>query len=96
MALDNMYDLDDLKNHAEQLVFQEIEKRLEMRTLPKLAYNQEIILDVAAYALNHVKPLYRATLLGRLFEHEQERLYRQDVEKAVTLAFEKILANPSV
>jgi len=96
MSLENLYDLEELKNHAEQLVFQEIEKRLDMKTLPSLAYNQEIILDVAAYALNHVKPLYRATLLGRLFEHEQERIYRQDVEKAVTLAFDRILANPSV
>ena len=94
MALEDRYNLEDLRNHAEQLVFQELEYQLEKQSLPAFVYDQESVLDIAAFALNHVQPLYRATLLGRLYEAEMEEKHRSEVEKAVANAIKKIVDNP--
>ncbi|NCN05930.1 MAG: late competence development ComFB family protein [Spirochaetales bacterium] len=92
MALEDKYNLEEVRNLAEQMVFDEIEHLLESRSWPAQAYEQETILDLAALSLNHVRPLYRATLLGRLFEAELEEKYGEEIRGAVAQAFKKILS----
>jgi competence protein ComFB len=96
MALAETYDFSLLSNAAEGLVLHELERQLE-------AYGGEIcrcndcVVDMAAIALNMVKPLYRFSLLGSLYAAQamSEKTYADSVEAAVAEAIEKVRENPS-
>jgi len=96
MAFTDEYDFLLLKNQAEQLVVRELEYQLN-------AYNQNIclcndcVVDMAAIALNTVKPLYRSSLLGSLYAAHavNEKEYADGVQRAVETAIEKVRGNPS-
>lgn len=91
MKFSERYSTEDLHNHAEDLVFEQIEKSLEDYGAPEEAYTQEAVLDIAALALNQIPPLYRVTLLGRLYETEFKEKYGDQIEKAVARAIRKVL-----
>ncbi len=94
MALREQYDFESLVNEAERLVIQEMETQLQDH--PDMCTCDECVLDVAAYALNHVKPYYRVSLMGTLYAHSMENTqYSRDVQKAVGEAIARIKANPS-
>ena len=96
MAFRDTYNFDMLKNEAEQLILHELETQLA-------AYNKDIcrceecVLDMAAMALNTVKPMYRFSLLGSLYAASavSEQVYADSVQKAVAVAISKVSANPS-
>jgi len=92
MSLKETYDFDALVNEAERLVLAELEDQLG-RT-PGLCRCQECVLDMAACALNHVRPSYRVSLLGNVAAAD-ESIYRKEVSAAVAEAVQKIKANPS-
>ena len=91
-----MYDFNLLKNEAEHLVLRELECQLA-------AYQSEIcrcndcVVDMAAIALNAVKPLYRFSLLGTLYAAQamNEKEYADKVQQVVAVAIEKVRSNPS-
>jgi competence protein ComFB len=61
MAFEDTYDFDLLKNEAEKLVLHELEGQLE--ALPgEVCRCNECVVDMAAIALNTVKPLYRFSI----------------------------------
>jgi competence protein ComFB len=91
MALDDMYDFSQISNQAEKLVIEEIEDHLSAE---ELSDNEEFILDVATYALNHLRPIYSYTLLGKLYTENLDESYHEEVEKAVSAAIAKIRGNP--
>ena len=64
MALRDQIDFSVIENEAERLVIDELETQLgeDAATI-----DEDTLLDIATYALNRVKPLYRVTLLGRLY-----------------------------
>lgn len=90
MALDERYNFEDLVNEAEHHVLDELERQLRERGLEDPS--EESLLDMAAYALNHVAPLYRVNLLGRLYARNVAPEYREQVSRAVSEAIEKIKA----
>ena len=94
MALTDEYNFEDLTNEAERLVLDELERQL--RTLPPGAdlHNEDTVLDIAAYALNHVRPRYRVNLLGRLYAQNVDEAYAQEIESAVSEAIRKVSSNP--
>jgi competence protein ComFB len=96
MAFTDVYDFDLLKNEAEQLVLHELEKQLE-REGEELCRCNECVVDMAAIALNTVKPLYRFSLLGTLYAAQamNEQSYADSVQQAVAQAVEKVRQNPS-
>ena len=96
MAFIDSYNFDLLKNEAEQLVLRELEKQLETRE-PGLCRCNECIVDMAAIALNSVKPLYRFSLLGTQYAAQamNEQSYAGSVQSAVTQAIDKVSANPA-
>ena len=96
MAYINEYDLELLKNEAEKLIVNELERQLETYTEPLCLCN-ECVLDMAAIALNTVKPLYRVSLLGTLYTASamDEKAYASSVRDAVYVAIEKVRKNPS-
>ena len=96
MALTDKYDFELLKNEAEQLVLNELELQLETQG-PDLCRCDECIMDMAAMALNAVKPLYRFSLLGTQYAAQamNEQSYAESVQQAVSQAIARVSANPA-
>jgi competence protein ComFB len=96
MAFTDKYDFELLKNEAEQLVITELEKQLETKE-PELCRCNECIVDMAAIALNSVKPLYRFSLLGTQYAAQamNEQSFAESVQQAVTQAIARVKANPA-
>ena len=96
MAFIDNINFDNLKNEAENLVIKDLGRQLEAYPDPICKCN-ECVLDMAAFALNAVKPLYRVTLLGGLYAARamDEKSYATSVREAVFKAIEKVHRNPS-
>ncbi|MDR0554134.1 MAG: late competence development ComFB family protein [Treponema sp.] len=96
MALIDNYDFELLKNEAENLVLQELGRQLE-------AYEGEIctcndcVVDMAAMALNAVKPMYRFSILGTLYAAAamQDKSYAANLREVVAQAIERVRVNPA-
>jgi len=90
------YDFQLLKNEAENLVIKDLERQLGSFPEPICKCN-ECILDMAAIALNTVKPLYRVSLLGTLYTASamDEKKYGTSLREAVFNAIERVRKNPS-
>ena len=96
MAFMDVYSFEFLKNEAEVLVIREVEQQLKSENENMCRCN-ECVVDVAAIALNNVKPLYRFSLLGALYASQAltEQGYADSVKQAVAQAIVKVKANPS-
>ncbi len=95
MSLKDAYDFDFLVNAAERFVLDELEKQLQKDEEGTICKCQDCVLDMAAYALNHVRPAYRASLLGKLYsDNVDDSEYAKEIEAAVTLAIQKVQKNP--
>ena len=96
MAFNDEYDFEHLENEAEKLVIAELGIQLEKYAKPVCRCN-DCVVDMAAMALNSVKPLYRVSLLGKLYTANamSQRVYAKTVRDTVRNAIEKISKNPS-
>ena len=96
MAFIDDYDFDHLKNEAEMIVINEVEQQLKNEPEEMCRCN-ECVVDIAAIALNTVKPLYRFSLLGTLYASQamSEQSYAGSVKTAVTYAIQKVKTNPA-
>ena len=96
MAFADGYDFDLLKNEAENMVIDELEIQLGVYQ-PAICRCNECVVDMAAIALNSVKPLYRFSLLGSLYaaQAKNETNYAQSIHDAVASAIERVRKNPS-
>ena len=95
MALIDVQDLDYLENESEKIVLAEIERQLN--SLPDyICTCRECVLDVAALALNSIKPLYRVTLMGKIYTSMamDEKNYANNIRNVVFKAIEKVHKNP--
>ena len=98
MVLEDKYDFEGmLINEAEKLVVQELGKQLEPYSKGPICLCEDCVFDMAAMALNAVKPLYRVSLLGTLYASHamDETSYAKSVRLAVAEAIEKVRKNPS-
>jgi competence protein ComFB len=94
MALKDAYDFDSLVNEAERLVQDELE--LQLAREKGLCTCQDCVLDMAAFALNKVKPAYRVSLMGGVYAQSGARSDRAaEITRAVKEAVAKVKANPS-
>jgi competence protein ComFB len=94
MGLKNVYDFDGLVNEAERAVLSELEG--QMALADDICRCQDCVLDMAAYALNNVKPSYRVSLMGSVYARSGiETGSAGEVKRAVAEAIKKIKANPS-
>ena len=96
MAFIDEYNFEFLKNEAENLVIKDLGRQLESFPEPLCRCN-DCVLDMAARALNSVKPLYRVSLLGTLYTSlaMDEKAYATSVREAVFNAIERVRKNPS-
>jgi competence protein ComFB len=94
MALRDEYDFDSLVNEAERAVLAELEA--QMGRDKELCRCQDCVLDMAAYALNNVKPTYRVSLMGTVYARAgTDTEHAKEIRRAVSEAIRKIKANPS-
>ena len=95
MSFLNEYNFDLLKNEAEVMVIREVESQMEK--LPDMCRCNECIVDIAAIALNNIKPLYRFSLLGTLYASQAatEQGYADSIKKAVSDAIVRVKNNPA-
>jgi competence protein ComFB len=96
MAFIDAYNLENLVNEAERLVGEELGRQLESYR-GDICLCNDCVVDMAAMALNTVKPLYRYSLLGTLWTSSamDDEAYALSVQEAVAAAIEKVRANPS-
>ncbi|MFO8042216.1 MAG: late competence development ComFB family protein [Alkalispirochaeta sp.] len=92
MDLTTMYNFEDLTNEAERLIIEELGRQLEL-VGDRACSGEDCILDMAAYALNHVRPMYRVNLLGRLYADTLMQEHGDEIRAAVEEAIEKISAD---
>ena len=95
MSLVDVHDLEYLVNEAEKIVLNEVERQLS--SLPNyICTCRECVLDVIALALNSIKPLYRVTLIGKIFTGTviNEETYKNNIRNVVFKAIEKVHKNP--
>lgn len=96
MNLKEEYDLEFLVNESEKLVFEELESQMSEEWAADICRCQDCILDMAALALNSMKPLYRVSLMGSLYASAlHESAERDNARSAVNKAIKKISVNPS-
>ena len=97
MGIRDDYDFSILVNEAERMVADELERQLADLADPSICVCQECVLDMAAFALNTLKPVYRVSLLGTLYAHalDENSDYAHEVKGAVATAIGKVSANPS-
>ena len=96
MAFIDNYNFEYLENESEKLVLAELGRQLESFSVPICLCN-DCVVDMAAMALNMVKPLYKASLLGSLYVSQamQDKEYATSLREAVFMAIEKVSNNPS-
>ncbi|HKK49246.1 MAG TPA: late competence development ComFB family protein [Alkalispirochaeta sp.] len=92
MDLTTAYSFDDLTNEAERLVIEELGRQLEDAG-DAACVEEDCILDIAAYALNHVRPMYRVNLMGRLYADTLMQQHGDEIRAAVREAIRKISAD---
>ena len=97
MAFTDKYDFHELKNEAEQIVLQELEKQLDELQDEEFCRCGDCVVDMAAMAFNAVKPIYRFSLLGSLYAAQamNDGEYAESVKQAVAQAISRVKSNPS-
>jgi competence protein ComFB len=96
MGIREDYDFSLLVNEAERMVTDELERELAERADPSICVCQDCVLDMAAFALNSLKPVYRVSLLGTMYAHPMdESAYSDEIKRAVEAAIAKVHANPA-
>ena len=96
MAFADNFDFDVLTNESEKLVVEELGRQLDACDGP-VCRCSTCVVDMAAVALNMVKPLYRVSLLGTQYVAQamSEEAYAESVKQSVTKAIEKVRKNPA-
>jgi competence protein ComFB len=78
------------------MVLDELERQLGLEENDWICKCEECVLDMAALALNSVKPLYRVSLMGTLYAHSlQDSEYGEEIRKSVAVAIGKVGKNPA-
>jgi competence protein ComFB len=97
MTFTEKYDFEFLKNESEKLVIEELERQVEASKDETLCRCNTCIVDMAAMALNMVKPLYRVSLLGTQYVSAamEEKVYADSLKKGVAKAIDKVRKNPA-
>lgn len=96
MELRPMYDFSILVNEAERMVLDELGRQLDDAASRGICTCEDCVLDMAALALNSIKPLYRVSLLGTMYAQAADGTeYADQVRAAVASAIDKVRKNPS-
>ena len=72
------------------------DSQAQLKTAVGVCTCQDCVLDMAAFALNNVKPAYRVSLMGSVYARAgRGAQHAQGISKAVREAIAKVKENPS-
>ncbi len=91
MKILKRYNLEQVRNRSEELVFKKIEELMAERE--DICGCESCVLDLTAYTLNHVTPLYGASLLGSLHSNRGGEI-QEEIDEAVEEGLKRIAENP--
>ena len=93
MTLKDRYNLENLGNRTQELVYQAIEKLIDQGT--SMCTCEECVTDLAAWTLNHAAPRYYTSLLAPLTpDPVRERQYQVEIELALAAGVKKLKEHP--
>lgn len=93
MKLKERYNLENMRNRAEEMVFEAIERVLEADQ--EMCSCEECVLDLAAWTLNHVTPRYYTSLLPPLRQNpEAARKAQIEIELSIAAGKKKLKSHP--
>jgi competence protein ComFB len=93
MKISERYNIENLKNRSAEMVFSKLETMLE--DTDNFCHCEECVLDLVAYTLNHVTPLYGTSLLGPLHPNkDKEKKVEIEIELAMKAGISKITKHP--
>jgi Late competence development protein ComFB. len=97
MGIRDDYDFGVLVNEAERMVTDELERRIPELRAEGTCLCKDCVIDMAALALNALRPAYRVSLLGTMYAQakDQDDGYIHEVRAAVDAAVAKVRANPA-
>jgi competence protein ComFB len=96
MDLEKNYDLSILVNDTERMVLEELGRRIDTAESDSFCICQDCVVDIAALALNMLRPHYHASLLGNMYAQAvEESDFADEVRKAVDSSITKVKANPA-
>jgi len=93
MKLKEQYNLEKLRNRSSEMVLMRIEKLLEERD--DFCHCEECVLDLVAFTLNHVTPLYSNSLLNPLHPNKEKlRKIQIEIDLAIQAGLKRITRHP--
>lgn len=93
MQLRERYDFEKLRNRTMEMVLDKIGSLLEERD--DVCQCENCVLDLVAYTLNHVTPLYGTSLLDPLHPNRaKEKKVQIEIELAINTGLKRIARNP--
>ena len=93
MKISERYNIENLKNRSAEIVLNKLETVLEKTD--DFCHCEECVLDLIAYTLNHVTPLYGTSLLGPLHPNkEKEKKVEIEIDLAMKAGIKKITEHP--
>ena len=94
MNINDSYNFEYLKNESEEIVKEILGKKLDKDD--SICRCQDCILDIVAFALNNIRPIYKTSLTGTLYaKSARETEYVEAAEDAVKHAIDVVKKNPS-
>ncbi len=85
------YNLDLIKNRSLELVISRIEKLLNERD--DFCHCEVCVIDLIAYVLNNITPLYTTSLLDP-FENKKIETINEEIERAIKEGIKRIKEHP--
>lgn len=95
MAIQDRYDLEDLKNETEEFVFNELEKQLDQISDDDICKCQDCVLDMICLSLNKLQPRYRVSLMGSLYSKVESEELEKEIKETVSAVLMKVSQNPA-
>jgi len=93
MKILERYSFEHLINRSADMVFERIEELLDVRD--DFCHCQECVLDLIAYTLNRVTPLYGTSLLGSLHPNrKKEKKVQIEIDLAINAGIKRIIEHP--
>jgi competence protein ComFB len=93
MHVRERYDFEKLRNRTLDMVLHKVERLLEERD--DVCHCENCVLDLVAYILNHVTPLYGTSLLDPLHPNQaKEKKVHIEIELALNAGLKRIARNP--
>jgi competence protein ComFB len=94
MSLSDYYDLDNMRNRSAEIVYDRVEEFL--RQEDGFCHCEQCVLDLLAYVLNHVTPMYGTSLLDPLSPNpERERKLAIEIDLALEGGAKRVTEHPN-